>query len=544
MGIALALAGAGLLAFLLFHLLLFRFGADQAWCALVADGLLRGEMPYRDMWIIRPPGIFPFYAAGQLLFGKNMVAIRLVEAAALLSLFVAFPYFSRRHVGSAAPGFAGALLAIMIHVQLDWWNTAQSESFGGIALAWALLLVTWRPESPRRQHLAWFGAAALMTFSAMLKPHMGGSFVLCLALVVWTRYRAAEEGRHAASGPGAVLGPILAFGFGGVMVVAATLLPFVATGAFADLVWTFREMVPGYARVTPESQHLLPGLWRAVHELLADYSPTLLLPGLALWALLPPLGGREREGVLYLIAAIAPQVLGVALQAKFFLYHYDGMLLLVALWSAWGFFKLWLRIRHRPVSVLLLVAAMTLAQAFEQSWFWRRCGLRWEALLNAGRRAEIENRLYSASGHYYGEIQETAAWLRANTPPDARVLVWGPQAGIYFLSDRRPASRFIGNGVLRSTWGQEPARKILEAELAAALPAVVVVSHEDRPHWVTGHKLDSAESLDRYPWLRRTVENNYYEVVRFGRLQVHRLRGELRDAASPPLSTVTPSPIS
>ena len=193
-----------------------------------------------------------------------------------------------------------------------------------------------------------------------------------------------------------------------------------------------------------------------------------LLPGLALWALLPPLGQREREGALYLAAAIAPQVLGVALQARFFLYHSAGMLPLLALWSVWGYFKIWRRVRQRPVVATLLLAAVLVFGTIKPHWFWGRCGDRWEAYLNSDRQAQIEDQLYNHSWHYHGEILQTAEWLRSNTPPDARAFVWGPQCAIYFHSDRRPASRVIGNLALRSRWTHPQMRKLLEQELTTA----------------------------------------------------------------------------
>ena len=109
---------------------------DQAIFAVVGDGLLHAELPYRDRWEMRTPGIYLLYAAGQLLFGKTMMAIRLLEVGALLSLFFVFPCFSRRFFGTVVPGFIGALLATLTHVQLEYWHTGQSESFGGVVLAW------------------------------------------------------------------------------------------------------------------------------------------------------------------------------------------------------------------------------------------------------------------------------------------------------------------------------------------------------------------------------------------------------------------------
>lgn len=524
---ALAVAGAGLLGFLLFHLTQFRFGSDQAYCAVVGDGLLQGEMPYRDRWCMRPPAIYLIFAAAQQLFGKTMLAIRLLEAAALLSLFVAFPIFSRRFTGHAAPGFVGALLATLIHVQLGFWNTAQSEGLGGIALVWAVLLTTWRPEQKSRQIGAWLAAGVLFTFAAMLKPPLGGGFVLCLALVVWERRPAAGASRRVWLERG-ILEPIAAFSIGGALVVAATLLPYVFAGAIGDLVWTFFEVAPGYGEVSSASQRpLWDRLWVVARMLMTFFSP-YLLPGLVLWALLPPLGPREREGALYLFAAIVPQMLGVAMQAKFFPYHSGGILHMVALWSAWGFFKLWRQIRHRPIWVVFLATLLLAAESADNSDFWSRCGDRWQALRNPEQRGQIEDRLYSKSGHYHGDIERTAEWLRANTRPDARVLVWGAQVAIYFHSDRLPASRFIHNGVLRAAWGQWRTREVLERELTAAVPEIIVVAHDDRPHWVSGNTLDSYETMVHYKWLHRFVETRFEKVTRIGRLSIYRLRGQRR----------------
>lgn len=41
------------------------------------------------------------------------------------------------------------------------------------------------------------------------------------------------------------------------------------------------------------------------------------------------------------------------------------------------------------------------------------------------------------------QASQTAAYVRASTPPDARLLVWGHAVEVHFFSDRRPASRFV-----------------------------------------------------------------------------------------------------
>src|SRR5512132_3256049 len=61
------------------------FERDEGVYATVAQGLLRGEMPYRDLFDNKPPLVYAWYALSFLLFGERVVAPRIL-AAVLLSL--------------------------------------------------------------------------------------------------------------------------------------------------------------------------------------------------------------------------------------------------------------------------------------------------------------------------------------------------------------------------------------------------------------------------------------------------------------------------
>lgn len=63
---------------------------DESTFALMGDSLLRGHLPYAEMWENKPPLIFVCFALIQLVFGKSIIAIRasgivLVALAAWLS---------------------------------------------------------------------------------------------------------------------------------------------------------------------------------------------------------------------------------------------------------------------------------------------------------------------------------------------------------------------------------------------------------------------------------------------------------------------------
>ena len=86
----------------------FSFGRDQGIYAVVGDGILRGEMPYRDLWDFKPPGIFLVHALSQALFGKHMFAVRLLEVLSLLGCVGCLRAISQIFFENRTPGLVGA----------------------------------------------------------------------------------------------------------------------------------------------------------------------------------------------------------------------------------------------------------------------------------------------------------------------------------------------------------------------------------------------------------------------------------------------------
>ena len=86
------------------------FWADQALFTIFARELTRGAVLYRDLFDIKQPGIYVFYAFGGLLFGFNEVGIRLFElvywlAFSVFALATLSPYFTTRWGAALVPVF-------------------------------------------------------------------------------------------------------------------------------------------------------------------------------------------------------------------------------------------------------------------------------------------------------------------------------------------------------------------------------------------------------------------------------------------------------
>src|SRR5262249_40303679 len=99
-------------------------------------------------------------------------------------LAAAFVVLSRLYLGDGRPGVVAAALAVLGHVQLEFWHTAQPESFGAPLVAWGLALAAFAME--REQRWLWMAAGLCFGAATLLKPTIGLAGAAPL-VVAWTR---------------------------------------------------------------------------------------------------------------------------------------------------------------------------------------------------------------------------------------------------------------------------------------------------------------------------------------------------------------------
>lgn len=493
----------------------FAYGRDQGIYAVVSEAILQGGAPYRDAWDFKPPLVYFIYASARALLGTDMHSIRLVEAGALASLLIAFAVLSRRALGDWRAGALSGALAIILHVRLEFWHTAQPESFGGVATAWALVCATFpRSKSGGRDGravLAWVASGALYTVAAFLKPPLGGGFVVSLVFVLFQQLRGVAPGdrfRVAAR-------VALAFGLGATLVIASVLSFFLAKGALGDLYQTFFVLVPRYTALGFEPVWLPLFVWRAAAHALTAFS--LAIPiGLLLLA---GLGARRKGEValaMHALGIVFFQILGIALQAKFFDYHYGATLPLLALLAGWGFWKLWSRLKTAPrrtsAALVLIASGLLIVPARPpETGLSRAETLRIRSRMLVGEAAQADvDRVHTMGDVSFGANRLVARWLAKRASPDDHVFIWGFEPMVYDMAARRPASRYIYNVPQRLDWpGRGAARGLLLRDLAETRPEVIVVLRNDALPKVVGDQRDSAGALRGFSELGGLIEANY-----------------------------------
>jgi hypothetical protein len=492
------------------QILLFAFGRDQGIYATVADAVLRGDMPYRDVWDFKPPGIFLVFALARGLFGQNMLAPRMVEVAGLILLVVGFTRLGGVFFGKKRVGLIGGALAVLVHAQLEFWHTGQPEAFGGFLTVGALVL-TVANKSGKQRWLAWLGVGAAFGCAFLLKPPLAGGVFVCAAYLVRAEQSHRNEGWRAA------VPPLILVALGGLLPIALCALWFRLSGAWADLRWTMLDFTPGYTALSWEGRGAPQTFYWATEELFFKFS-ALNAAGLLAALVIRPMHSREREGLFLVLGVISVQLAGVCMQGKFFPYHYSATLPLVAFLAGLGLYKLWRRCLMGGVPgvvvfvLFVIVTAIMRTAARDLDSFWDRSAARMRYLLRIGpyeTKEMLDRELTAVADYNFDADQRLASEMRRRTPESAPVFIWGFEPLIYLLADRKPASRFIYNVPQRVQWAQGRARSTLMQDLARRPPQLIAVQRNDIFPAVTGDDLDSRRALLTFPELSGMIEREY-----------------------------------
>jgi hypothetical protein len=484
-------------------------GRDHGVVLYIADLMLHGGAPYKDAWEIRPPGLFYIFAAAIAAFGKTAAAARLMDWLWQAATVMALNALGRRVFGRAAGWSAGALYALTYWVGHDFWSLGNGDAWIALpATLTGLALLPYR-RGPRWAWDALVGAAIGAVF--LLRFTHG-----LLALPVLA-YLFAENAGQRPYGLARRVGRAIAVGAGGAAIVGAFVAHLLAKGAWSDFYYTLFVFAPKYATTTYRGG--AGEFARLAGGVLADFTARFAVATIpALGALAWIAARRRTAGALYAALWLPATLVGLAMMAKFYDYHWLPLFAPLAL-LAGAFVEACLTAARRQPGAL--GAAGLAVVAVCAGWFFWRFGpgqladARAALDCAAGRtpRADYLRRFdtlaeggdFSASANY-----AAADYLRARTQPGDPVFVWGFEALIYYLADRRAPTRFVSTFPLIVGWGREDWRQELVEALRRSPPAYVVIATHDAMPWVTGEPWDSLTVMrQKFPTLRDLVQANY-----------------------------------
>jgi hypothetical protein len=248
--------------------LAWPFWGDQALFTLYSREMTQGAVLYRDVFDVKQPGIFLFYAAGGLLFGFTEIGMHVFELVywltfSVCALVILRPYFATRWAPPLVPVFTvGAY-----YFGAGLLDIGQVE----ILVAFPILLAWWlidRADPTTTRGVRRYVAAGLAAAVVVMLKHL--YLLIVIAFLAYAALRSRRGGTSTRD-----LGRALtAFVISLAAPLILVLLYFAYHGQLGRIWWAYFEMAPAAQLLTPRRfDYLKLGMRR----FLIAYAPLTIL---------------------------------------------------------------------------------------------------------------------------------------------------------------------------------------------------------------------------------------------------------------------------
>lgn len=485
----------------------FAYGPDQALFVYAGDAIARGKTLYVDVWDVKPPGVFWVYAlATRLPFEPR--SIRAFDLAWALATVTAI-YALGRHLWGRTEGTVAGLMYGLVYVTASgYWNMAQPDSF--LVLPVVIAVLAWEGGVPGGQTRSALLAGFLLGIAFQFRSVAA---LIPVALVL-RDVCMAGRGRAWTRRTGAAL-----LGFAAFQIL--TLLDLAIGGAVDEYLFAQFRFARNYAGLGGPYAYdrftlgnYLSGLRGSLMWFTAS---RLLLVAPALAAVL--IGGvlRADRAVRLCTLLLATTVLGVAVQAKFFIYHWHPVLPFLALLAGWAWAVLWRELRGRFAQAQAAVAltGVALALVFFTPQVTDPGVREWQDLVRFARDPSYRSIYYDRFGlrghgtYSFRASEEVGNYVAARSRPGETVFVWGYDPNLYLVSKRASASRFLSLLPLMTTFTPEAWKREFVADLESKRPAFILIQRGENARWISGRADDSAEWVTEFPAFNELIIRNY-----------------------------------
>jgi 4-amino-4-deoxy-L-arabinose transferase-like glycosyltransferase len=418
----------------------------------------QGGMPYLSFWDHKGPLIYLINAAGLSISGGQIWGVWLVGLIAIWAAAL-IAYLAMRESFGVGSALAGLVFFVFALGGMET-GTNMTEQYA-LPLAWGTVLVLVRWTRARRAVLGTgFALGILGALAFFLRANLAGAAVtaaLAIAMVLIKRRR-----QHGAVARLAAAGAV------GALIVALPLLAWLAHGgalrAFWDeaIAYNFLYSKAGWAQRVIA---VLAGVW------LATVTAPVVLPLAGLVASVRRLrrsrpNDRARVIMLFILTWTVVELFLASVSGRAYDHYFVMLIPPMAMLTAALVAELMLlapanirrRWQHSPMTAALLALLMfrPLADRFVQ-------------------RARTTGLVPSPAS---SQTVAAADFVRANSAPTDRLLVWGLAGGVYLLADRPPASRYLfASPLLTRGYGDVIAPEFL-TELRRSPPLLIVDAGE------------------------------------------------------------------
>lgn len=461
------------------------WGGDQGVFGYIANGILEGKIPYRDMYTSTGYGIYFIYAFFFKIFGTHMAALHMGDLTAVLILVALVHFLVFRVYGKDYAFVAALLVALFISgssfsgmydLKGAWgtyWQLAQREIFMAPLITAAILIMILADRKQNWFSYTWVGGliglAVVLKFTAFLV----GIFLICFVMY-------AELFREDGSGIKLCVIKIISFVFGFVVIQLPFLYYF----------WVHDSLGTMYNAVFVHTS-IYAGLSRGNIIANAFQGNTFIIrENIILWvfsmmsALYLFIHDRKRENILILVWALASLFM-VWGQGKFFGYHYLLIIPPFSVLTGFGIIKflkvkskwlesIWSSRNDIQAIFLWLLIAFNLAAYFVINYeYYKWHGLYFSGKITKSQYYEVFNE-YPLHLYSFRSDNDIANYIKTNgqNRKTIRTINCGGDTILHFLTGFDSPTRFTSTWYLfNPTLYYKPITEKLRRELIKGIKA-------------------------------------------------------------------------
>lgn len=189
---------------------------DESTFIIMGQSWVNGHLPYTELWDLKPPITFLFFAIVIKLFGKSFIAIRLCGTA-LVALTALFTYGMATKITSKKIAFWCAIFCVFFLSLFGSLQGVMSEHICTFFFMAGLYVVF------HKEHKIWyFISGLLLGLSVMSKLNMAYPVLILGLYLLWTGYRDQQLWP--------TIQKLFAMGCGTILMVLLTALPYYLEG--------------------------------------------------------------------------------------------------------------------------------------------------------------------------------------------------------------------------------------------------------------------------------------------------------------------------
>ena len=208
---------------------------DESTFIIVAQNWVDGYLPYTVLWDLKPPVTFLFFSVIIAAFGKSLIAIR-IAGIIMVAIIGLFTYRIAAEISSKKIGFWSALFTVILISSFGSLQGVMSEHISMLFFMPAVYLIM-----TYRTLLGWTLAGLLLGAAVMTKMNLAYPVLFLGLFLIYDVFRKSNRPIRPLK--------LLGFGFGVVLVIGLTILPYFLNGQ-TSLWWNAVVLAPlEYAEV-------------------------------------------------------------------------------------------------------------------------------------------------------------------------------------------------------------------------------------------------------------------------------------------------------